>query len=79
MSYTPREVAKILRCSPDRVRALIRRGELPAVNMATALCGRPRFVVLSEGLQSFLNGRAVRGRMPRSAATPRPGFVEYIK
>lgn len=78
MSYTPRELAKVLRCSPDRVRALIRRGEIPAVNMATSRHGRPRFVVLADGLAAFINGRSVKPRGTVAKRPTRPGFVEYV-
>jgi len=42
---TPREVAKLLRVNADRVRGWIKSGELRALNVATARCGRPRFVI----------------------------------
>src|SRR5262245_18072506 len=42
---TVRDVARRYRVSPDKVRAWITSGELRAVNTATALCGRPRWVV----------------------------------
>jgi excisionase family DNA binding protein len=54
---TPREVAKLLRVSPDRVRAWIARGELGAINMGMARCGRPRFVILPHHLREFERGR----------------------
>jgi hypothetical protein len=55
--YKPRELARLLRVSPDRVRAWIRRGELRACNTADVHCGRPRFVVLPDQLADFLRGR----------------------
>jgi hypothetical protein len=55
--------------SPDRVRAWIRRGELPAVNTAATLCGRPRFVITPEALQQFERGRQAATTPPKS--TPR--------
>jgi excisionase family DNA binding protein len=58
-SYTPRELARILRVSPDKVRALIRSGELGAINTATARCGKPRFVVLPHHLAEFEQGRRI--------------------
>jgi helix-turn-helix protein len=51
--YTPREVARVLRVSPDRVRLWIKQGELSAINTATARCGKPRFVILPHHLAEF--------------------------
>jgi excisionase family DNA binding protein len=56
--FTVAEVARRLRVSPDKVRLWIRRGELKAINTATALCGRPRWVVTAESLAEFENMRA---------------------
>jgi excisionase family DNA binding protein len=58
-----REVAKVLRVSPDRVRAWIKSGELGAIN--TSRRGKPRFVVLPHHLAAFELARAV-------APPPRP-------
>jgi hypothetical protein len=55
---TVREVARRYRISPDKVRALISRGELRAVNTAAALCARPRLVVTAEALADFEQRRA---------------------
>jgi excisionase family DNA binding protein len=51
--YTPRELARLLRVSPDRVRAWIQSGELGAVNTATHRCGRPRWVILPSHLAAW--------------------------
>jgi hypothetical protein len=59
---TPREVAHLWRVSPDRVRAMIRRGELQALDMGTPQ--RPRLVILPEHLQQY-------ARAHRAATTPR--------
>jgi hypothetical protein len=59
---TPNELAKLLRIGPDRVRGLIARGELGALNLASAKCRRPRYVVLPHHLAEFERRRA--------AATP---------
>jgi hypothetical protein len=40
------------------VRAWIGRGELKAINTATALCGKPRWVVTVESLAEFERRRA---------------------
>jgi excisionase family DNA binding protein len=67
--YTPRELAKILRVGPDKVRALIHSGELGAINTATVRCGKPRFVVLPHHLAQFEQGRRIS---PAAKPTPRP-------
>jgi excisionase family DNA binding protein len=56
---TPREVAKFLRVSPDRVRQWIQVGELRALNTATSRIGKPRFIILPEHLREFQRRREV--------------------
>jgi len=51
--YTVAEVASRYRVGEDKVRAWIRRGELAAVNVASALCGRPQFRITAEALTAF--------------------------
>jgi hypothetical protein len=53
VGLTVAEVARRYRIGKDKVRALIARGELAAVNTATALCGKPRWIVLPDGLAAF--------------------------
>lgn len=60
--WTPNELGRLLRVSPDRVRAWIVAGELQAVNTAAALCGKPRYVILPHQLADF--------ERRRQAATP---------
>src|SRR5262249_3026558 len=52
---TPNEVARLLRKSPDWVRAEIKAGRLPAVNLGSSR--RPQFIILPDGLAAFLRGR----------------------
>jgi excisionase family DNA binding protein len=59
---TPRELARLLRIGRGRVMAMIRAGELPAVDIGTP--GRPRLIVLPDGLAELLRRRA--------AVTPKP-------
>ena len=61
---TVAEVAARYRVGEDKVRGWIKRGELPAINTATVLAARPRYVVTADGLAEF--------ERRRSAATPRP-------
>jgi transposase len=62
---TVKDVAKRYRVGEDKVRGWIARGELKAINTATALCGRPRWVIPAEALANFEKGRT-------SAPTPKP-------
>ncbi len=74
---TVRDVARRYRVSPDKVRAWIARGELRAVNTATALCGRPRWVVSPDALAEFERRRA-GGPPPKPARRPRrPVQIDY--
>jgi excisionase family DNA binding protein len=63
--HTPRELARLLRVSPDRVRAWIAAGELGAIDTARHRCGRPRYVILPHHLAEF---EATR----RAAPPPKP-------
>jgi excisionase family DNA binding protein len=76
--YTPREVAKMLRVSPDRVRAMIQRGELGALNLAQRRSGRPRYVVMPCHLEAFCRSRQA---VPEVAPAPRrrraAGRIDY--
>jgi hypothetical protein len=60
--WTPNELARLLRVSPDRIRAWIQSGELGALDLATTRCGRPRYVILPHHLAEF--------EARRCAATP---------
>jgi hypothetical protein len=48
-----RDVARRYRVGEDKVRGWIARGELQAINTATILCAKPRWVVLPEALAEF--------------------------
>jgi excisionase family DNA binding protein len=75
---TPREVARLLRVSKDRVRAWIEAGELAAVNVSPTRCGRPRYVVLPEHLAAWERSRRV-SPPPRPAPRRRrqPTITDY--
>ncbi len=51
--FTPNELARLLRVSPDRIRAWIKRGELSAIDTAPPRSGRPRYIVLPAHLEAF--------------------------
>jgi hypothetical protein len=63
---TVADVARRYRVSPDKVRQWIKNGELsPALNTASTLCGRPRWVVTPEALAKFEKQR-------QAPAAPKP-------
>jgi hypothetical protein len=64
---TPAEVGRLLRVSPDFVRAEIRAGRLGAIDTSRQRCRRSRFVVLPHHLREWEQSR--RAAAPQ--ATPR--------
>lgn len=60
--FTTKDIARRFRVSPDKVRRWIVNGALRAVNTATVLCGKPRYIVTVDALADFERIRA--------AATP---------
>lgn len=74
---TVRQMALRYRVSPDKIRAWIGRGELPAINTAAALCGKPRWVILPDHLAQFERLRA-GGPVPKPARRiKRRELVDY--
>ena len=56
--WTPNELAKVLRVSPDKIRSWIKKGELTALNTAGPR-ERPRFIILPDDLEAFKRRRRV--------------------
>jgi excisionase family DNA binding protein len=74
---TTRELARYLRISPDRVRAMIASGELGAINTSATKCSRARYVVLPEHLAAWVRQRAA-GPAPRPPRrTQRIALVDF--
>jgi excisionase family DNA binding protein len=75
---TVRETARLLRVGPDRIRGLIRRGELGALNLGDGR--RPRFVILPSHLQAFEQARRVTPPPKPVARRKRrpPGWIDYF-
>jgi excisionase family DNA binding protein len=76
--YTPRELARLLRISPDRVRAMIQSGELGAVDTARVRCGRPRYVILPQHLQEWARRRRVSPPPKLARRRKRTDMVDYF-
>jgi hypothetical protein len=74
---TVRELAQRYRVSPEKVRSWINSGQLAAVNTATNLCGKPRWVVPPENLAAF-ERRRQGGPAPVAAAPRRRRLVGQI-
>jgi hypothetical protein len=72
--HTPNELARILRVSPDQVRAWIKSGELGAIDTSRRRCGRPRFVVLPHHLAEWERRRSA-AQPPKPARRKRPPAV----
>jgi hypothetical protein len=75
---TVRDVASRYRVSPDKIRTWIRQGRLQAINTATFLCGKPRFVILPHHLSEFEKERAAGPppKPPRRKRLP-SDFIDY--
>ncbi len=68
IALTPASIAKRYGVGRDKVFSWIRAGELQALNVATRLGGRPRYIITPERLAAFEAKRAV---MPRPATARR--------
>jgi hypothetical protein len=55
--FTTGDLARRLRVSQDKVRSWIRLGQLEAINVATTLSSKARYVVTPEGLAKFEQSR----------------------
>ncbi len=77
--YTPNELAKLLRVSPDRVRAWIRSGEMAAINTSSVRCAKPRFVVLPGQLAAWQERHlaATPAKPAPRRRRQRKGLVDY--
>ena len=75
---TVRETAAYLRIGPDRVRAMIRRGELGAISTATTRCGRPRFIILPQHLATYEQAHRVLTPTPTPRRRRRPVMIDYL-
>jgi hypothetical protein len=77
-TFTPPALAKHWGVSPEKIHAFIRAGELRAINLATRLSGRPRYVIDRADVAAFEKAREV-APMPRAERRKRKltDYVEY--
>lgn len=75
--YTPNELARLLRVSPERVRGWIRSGELPAIDTGAVRCGRPRYIILPHHLAEWERGRRVSPPPKPQRRRRRQVLVDY--
>jgi len=75
---TPPELARRWRVSPEKILALVARGELAAFNIALRLGGRPRWRIRLADVERFETARAAvpTPKAPRRQKAP-ADFVEY--
>ena len=72
VGLTVRDLAKLFRVSPDKVRAWIKKGQLPAVNTANVKCGKPRYVILPHQLVEFEERLQVAPLTPKATRRQKP-------
>jgi len=65
IGMTVREVARLYRVNPDKIRSWIRSGALGAINTSEAACGKPRFIILPHHLEEFEGRRRSAGPAPK--------------
>jgi excisionase family DNA binding protein len=76
--YTPRELGRLLRVSPDQVRRWIQSGELGAIDTSRRRCGRPRYVILPHHLAAWERSRlAATPPEPPRRRRQAAGVIDY--
>jgi len=77
---TPPKIAKMYGCNVYKILTWIRNGELKAINIATKLGGRPRYIVKREELEAFERRRQVQPPPPivRRRRRKDPNVIEYF-
>jgi hypothetical protein len=77
--FTVPELSRFLRVGRDRVRRWIRAGELRAVNVASALCGKPRWIITPDALVEFERRRqAVAPPKPARRRRRQETMIDYF-
>ena len=77
--YTVLDLAARWRIGGDRIRAMIQRGELAALNVSPSKAGKPRFVVTAEEVERWEARHRVAE--PRRLRAPRrkrpPAMIDF--
>jgi Helix-turn-helix domain len=77
---TPPQYAEEIGVSPDKVTGWIKRGELPAVNVADRVGGRPRWRIPPDAIVEFERRRAASPPAKRTRRVRRdPQIIDIIK
>jgi excisionase family DNA binding protein len=72
---TPKEAARFLRISHNKVRLLIRAGQLGAMNTGTA--AGPRYVILPQHIAAYVEAHAAVPPRPAKHRRRPAGQVDY--
>lgn len=79
---TPTQAADFLSVTPEQVRKLIRKRDLPAVNVGTGT-RRPLYRIQRQALEDFLNSRwQSSAKVPKKKfkrLAPGPDFFPHLK
>ena len=67
------EFARQFRLGRDKVLTFIRRGELPALNVASESSTRPRYVIRPEDIEVWVCRRSVPAQVPTPRRRRRAG------
>jgi hypothetical protein len=62
--WTPNELARLLRVSPDQIRAWCKSGVMKSLNVARHACSKPRYIILPHHLAEFERSRS--GAQPKA-------------
>jgi excisionase family DNA binding protein len=72
------ELAHYLRIGQDRIRTMIRSGQLQAIDTSGARCARPRWVVLPHQLAAWEQAHAAAPPPKLPRRRKRPYAVDYF-
>ena len=81
LKFTPPEIARKWGISVDKILTWIRSGELKAINAATRLGGRPRYLISLEALDSFERSRTVAEQpssKPRNSKRSNQDVIDFF-
>ncbi len=76
---TPPKLVRRMGVDANKIRLLIERGELTAINAATRLGGRPRWRIRPEDLAEFLQRRrSPAAPVPRQRRRRSPDVIQFF-